>query len=108
MKTFPVRRFIVKCLLCALNSRWLNQTPCKYAFVGNLDNFSRENLESEDKQQPGITVREILDAADRFMACPINNTGVTVMEGDGTNHEATAMDLHELRVSFSPKEHEQT
>lgn len=85
-----------------LNSGFLNATPCRYGFIGNVDAFEHSHLQSEERQQPGITVKEVLSMADRFKSCPMRTTGVTVMESDGTSHEATAMDLHELRTSLIP------
>lgn len=97
-----MKDLIIKGLLATLNSRWLNQTPCLYGFIGNLDAFEYSHLISEESQEPGITVRQVLEMADRFRSCPMGN-GVTVIEGDGTSHEATAMDLHELRVGLTPR-----
>jgi hypothetical protein len=74
----------VKCLLALLNSSFLNPTPCKYEFVGNVDAFSRADIEGTLKDAPTITLREYLDMADRFKTCPISKTGVTVIESDGT------------------------
>ncbi len=96
------RQIVIAALLRILNSRWLNQSPCRYGFIGNLDSFSYDNLVSEEKQRPGITVKAILEEADRFRSCPINRNGVTVMDGD-TVREATVWDLHEMRQSFLPE-----
>jgi len=90
-----------------LNSRFLNQSPCEYGFINNVDAFSYRNCYYEDKQQPGITVREMLDAADRFKTCPIYSGGLAVMEADGTTHEATVWDHHELRVALTPNDNQQ-
>ncbi len=70
---------IIKLLLAMLNSRFLNATPCNYAFVNNLEAFSYENCLYEICANPNITVREMLDSADRFKSCPINKTGLTVI-----------------------------
>lgn len=75
-----MKALIIRTLLSILNSRWLNPSPCKYGFIGNIDAFSFENLESEDRQRPGITVRTVLDEAIRFKSCPINEN--IVIEGD--------------------------
>ncbi len=91
-----LKKTIVRILLRLLNSKSLNSSPCKYAFVGNLDNFSRENLESEDRQTPGITVKEMLINADRFKNCGKGQCGLQVIEGD-TVREATVWDIHDLR-----------
>ena len=66
-----MRKFTSKLLLVILNSRWLNQSPCRYDFVGNIDNFSREDVESSLRQDPEMTLRQYLDIANRFKACPI-------------------------------------
>ena len=98
-----IRGRITKCLLWVLNSRFLNKSPCEYGYINNIDAFSYRNCYFEDQQQPGITVREMLDAADRFRACPINLQGLTVMEPDGSSHEATVWDRHELNIALTPK-----
>lgn len=92
-----MKPLIIRLLLKILNSHWLNSTPCKYGFIGNFDAFEREYLASEERQRPGITVGTVLAEAARFKACAINTHELTVLEADGTQHEATAMDLHELR-----------
>lgn len=99
-----MKRRIVKILLAALNSRWLNKSPCNYGFIGNVDAFSYANLRSEDNQQPGITVREVLATADAFRSCPIKAHGLTLIEADGSYRTAGPMDLHQLRVSITPQQ----
>ena len=79
-----MRRFAVSILLRILNSAWLNPTPCRYDFVGNLDNFSREDIESSLRQSPEMTLREYLEIADRFKSCPISRVGITAIEPDGS------------------------
>ena len=90
-----MRALIVNFMLRLLNSRFLNATPCKYGFIGNVDAFSYENLESEARQRPGITVEVILAEADRFRSCPMIDA-LTVIDG-GDFRPATCWDLHELR-----------
>jgi hypothetical protein len=82
-----VRKHAIKILLAVLNSRWLNQSPCRYDFVGNLDNFSRSDIEYSLKADPNITLREYLAIADRFKSCPISRIGITAIEADGTYTE---------------------
>jgi hypothetical protein len=91
-----MKKVIIRWLLAVLNSSWLNKTPCKYEYVGNVNAFSLDNLESEERQRPGITVKQILEEAARFRACPLKAKGVTVIEGSGYR-DADAWDLHELR-----------
>ncbi|HEX3941368.1 MAG TPA: hypothetical protein VHX11_07800 [Acidobacteriaceae bacterium] len=79
-----MRKLFVRLLLSILNSRWLNHTPCKYEFVGNVDAFSRSDIEYRIAGSPEITLRQYLDAADRFKACPISRVGVTAIEPDGS------------------------
>lgn len=97
-----MRKFLVRVILAALNSRWLNSSPCKYAFVGNVDAFEYSHLASEEKMRPGITVKTILEESDRFRSCPIGK-GLTVIEPDGYR-EANVFDLRDLRESFAPRE----
>ena len=90
-----MKRHVIRSLLAVLNSRWLNSSPCLYGFIGNIDAFSYENLRFEESQRPGITVRTILEEADRFRTCPIGN-GLRVIMPEGYR-EADAWDLHDLR-----------
>ena len=96
-----IRRLLIQFLLSILNSRYLNQSPCRYGFINNVDAFSFEGLASEDKQQPGITVKEILEAAERFKSCPMKPNGLTVIEGNSTR-DATIWDVHELTQVLNP------
>jgi len=79
-----VRTLLIKVLLWLLNTEYLNQSPCSYAFVGNVDNFSREDIEGTLKADPEMSLREYLTRADRFKSCPLSRAGVTVIESDGT------------------------
>lgn len=82
-----MRKVIVRFLLSLLNADWLNPTPCKYEFVGNIDAFSREDVESSLRQQPDMTLQQYLDVANAFKFCPISRTGITAIESDGTYTE---------------------
>jgi hypothetical protein len=100
-----MKKRIAKALLRLLNCRWLNGSPCKYGFIGNVDAFSYENLKSELVQRPDLTVRTLLEQADRFRACLRacrEDGGLVVLEPDGTHHDATVWDLHDLRQSLTP------
>jgi hypothetical protein len=79
-----MRNLLIRGLLAVLNSRWLNQTPCRYDFVGNIDNFSRQDIESSLRQDPAMTLQQYLELANRFKACPISRVGVTAIEADGS------------------------
>jgi len=92
---------IIRWMLGMLNSRWLNQSPCEYGYIGNVDAFSYSNLAAEEHSRPGITVKQILEEADRFRSCPIGK-GLTVLNSwDGTTRQATALDVEDLRQSLS-------
>jgi hypothetical protein len=95
-----MKNMIIKILLAVLNSRFLNGSPCKYGFIGNLDAFSYSHLQSEEQQRPGITVKTILDEADMFRSCPMRKSGLTVIE-DGQSREGTIWDVHELQKQFT-------
>jgi hypothetical protein len=79
-----LRAILVKVLLRLLNTHFLNPTPCRYDFVGNLDNFSRSDMEGTLAAEPDISLRRYLESADRFKACPISKVGISVVEGDGS------------------------
>ena len=79
-----MKKLAIRLLLRILNGYFLNPTPCRYEFVGNVDAFSRSDIESTLKQSPTMTLREYLDLADRFKFCPISRTGLTVIEPDGS------------------------
>jgi hypothetical protein len=98
-----MRKLIVGLLLRALNSRVLNQSPCEYGYINGIEAMSYQELVNEEKQQPGITVREVIECIDRFKACPIRKDGFTVIEGDGETREGTIWDVHELRQALTPQ-----
>lgn len=99
-----MRKLIIKILLATLNSRWLNPSPCRYGFIGNVDAFEYSHLASEESQRPGVTVKTILEEADRFKSCPVSkNGGLQVIEPDGYR-EADVFDLRDLRESFTRPE----
>ena len=79
-----MKKFLIGILLRLLNTHFLNPTPCRYDFVGNVDNFSREDIASTLKVEPDMSLRRYLEIADRFKACPISRTGITVIEEDGS------------------------
>ena len=95
-----MKSILIRTLLHVMNCHFLNSSPCRYGFIGNVDAFSYENLASEEKQRPGITVKEVLAEADRFRSCPIGK-GVTVIQAGLDPREADSWDLHELRTDFS-------
>lgn len=80
----PRRKLLIDLLLGMLNSRWLNPTPCRYEFVGNIDAFSRADIESTLRSDPEMTLQEYIDIANRFKYCPVSRTGVSVIEPDGS------------------------
>lgn len=79
-----MRKAIIRALLAILNSRWLNPTPCRYEFVGNIDNFSRADIESSLRVNPAMSLQHYLDLANLFKACPVSRVGITAIEADGT------------------------
>ena len=79
-----IQKMIVHSLLNVLNSRFLNQTPCHYEFVGNVDAFSRSDIEATLRSDPQMTLQEYIDLANRFKSCPISRIGVSVIESDGS------------------------
>jgi hypothetical protein len=95
-----VRQRIVRLLLAALNSRWLNPSPCRYGYIGNVDAFELDHLRSEESQRPGITVATIIREAETFSSCGLKN-GLTVIE-DGVPRQATVWDLRDLERSLKP------
>lgn len=97
-----MKKWIIERFLTMLNSQFLNASPCRYGYIGNVDAFSYEHLASEEKQRPGITIRTILDEADHFRSCPLTKDGLLVLEGDGTTREATPWDYRDLREAFAP------
>lgn len=99
-----LKSLIVRVLLRLLNTQFLNLSPCRYGYIGNIDAFEYQHLRSSESQQPGITLRDFLEDVDRFNACPLyRKDGLTVIEADGTTHEATVWDRHELNLALSPR-----
>ena len=50
-----LRKLLTRILLAALNSRWLNSTPCRYGFIVNADAFDLENLRAEARSRPELS-----------------------------------------------------
>jgi hypothetical protein len=100
-----MKKKVVNLLLWILNGRLLNNSPCRYGFIGNVDAFDRSYLESEERQRPGITVAQIIAESKQFESCPLD-IGLAVIE-NGEIREGTVWDVHELRQMFERKtEHE--
>lgn len=97
---------LIRLLLRFLNSRWLNPSPCRYGFIGNIDAISLDHLKSEEAQRPGITVATVITEAEAWKSCPMREHGLIVME-DGIPREGTAWDVHELRQALTPKDRRQ-
>jgi hypothetical protein len=96
-----MKTMISHLLLRLLNTHWLNPSPCRYGYIGNVDAFDIENLRSEVKMRPDLTVAQLLAEAERFMACPIPEGGrLVTMEADGSTHESTPADIELLKRSL--------
>jgi hypothetical protein len=80
----------------------MNPGPCRYGHINNIDAFEMDNLKSEEKQRPGITVKTIIEEAERFKMCPLRS-GLTVIEGE-TTREATIWDVQELKNALEGKD----
>jgi hypothetical protein len=93
------KKLLTRALLAALNSRWLNPTPCRYGFIGNIDAFDLESLRSEARSRPELSLREFIAEAERFANCPLAPT-LAVMESDSMAREADAWDYHDLRLTM--------
>lgn len=95
-----MKRHIIRTLLAILNSRWLNCSPCRYGFIGNVDAFDMDNLRSEVRQRPQLTVAELIAEAEHFLSCMVDGerkgNGLTVITPDGYR-EATDEDIEDLR-----------
>ena len=102
MKPTIIKPTIIRALLRLLNSRWLNSSPCQYGYIGNVDAFSIEYLQSEERQRPGITVAQVIHEAEMFRCCPMRKSGVTVIEGN-ERRDADVWDLHELGQALTPE-----
>jgi hypothetical protein len=96
-----MKKTLVDVLLRILNSQWLNPTPCKYGFIGNVDAFDIESLRYEVKSRPSLLVAQLIAEAETFKACPLRLHGVTVIE-DGTTRDATVWELRELQNLGKP------
>jgi hypothetical protein len=95
-----MKKRVVRFLLAVLNSRWLNQTPCEYGFINNVEAFSYANLRSELISRPDLKVSQVLAEADAFKSCPLKTNGLTVIE-DGIAREGTIWDVHQLRQELA-------
>lgn len=93
-----MKRYIVRILLAMLNSHFLNASPCKYAFVGNVHDFSREHLEAVHRM--GHTIPQLLKSVDDFRACKFQSSGgIHVIDEHGTR-SGTEADIQDFLGSF--------
>ncbi len=86
-----------------MRSEFVNKTPCRYGFIGNVDAFSIDNLRSEVKMRPDVTVSLIIREAELFRACPLNPNGLKVIEGD-TIRDGDVWDVHDLRQGLTSRD----
>jgi len=103
-----IKSKMIRCLLWLLNTEWLNQSPCKYGYINGLEAISYQELVNEDKQQPGVTVRQVIDSIDRFNSCPIYENNIAVIEPDGSCREGNIWDIHQLRQGLTPHKEQET
>ena len=76
-----IRARLARLLLAVLNSRWLNETPCEYGFIGNVDAFSMETLRGAVRMRPDLTVAQLIREVEAFKACCLhNNSGLKDLE----------------------------
>lgn len=97
------RKYVVNFLLWILNSEIINQSPCQYGYINGIDAISLEELHNEEKQRPGVTVKECIASMEAFKFCKLSQSGLMVIE-NGEAREGTIWDVHELRQSLTPKE----
>ena len=95
-----MKKYINKILLALLNSRLLNDTPCKYALLNNLEAFSYESLSEEVHQQQDITVKELLEISDKFKKC-LDSKQNCVIEGDNIR-PMNDEDIKDIQSSLNP------
>lgn len=69
-----------KFLLWILN-KFCNDTPCEYALVNNVENYSRRFLDSTLSQTPKVTLKEFLDDMDRMDKCLKSGESCTIKGG---------------------------
>lgn len=89
------RKFFIRTLLAVLNSRWLNPTPCRYGFIGNVDAFALENLRAQVDQRPTLTVAQLIQEADCFRRAKASRHRLVVIEG-GVSRDGTPRDVADL------------
>lgn len=97
-----VRKFVTRALLAILNADCMNNTPCRYGLIGNIDAFDAEFLRSELRSRPELTVAQLISEAEKFNSCPIDTSGLMVIEGD-TVRSANVWDIHEIGQIGKPK-----
>lgn len=99
-KKAKLQSWTIRTLLALLNSRLLNQSPCEYGYINNVDAFTTSFLRSEVAYNADITVKQILADAEMFKCCPMRDIGLTVIQ-DGEHREADVWDIHQLREQFT-------
>jgi hypothetical protein len=98
-----IKTLLTRLLLAALNTRWLNPTPCRYGFLGNADAFDLESLRERARARPELTLREFIAEAESFAAHPLTPI-LAVVENGGEMSKADAWDYHDLRLTVRDPE----
>jgi hypothetical protein len=94
-----LRKLLTRMLLAALNSRYLNSTPCRYAFIGNVDAFDLEHLRSEARSRPELTLRGFIAQVERFARTPLDPV-LAVIPSNGSVRAVNEWDCHDLRLTM--------
>jgi len=97
------RRGVIHVGLWVLNHPFINQTPCQYGYIGNVEAFAIGHLRSEVANRPDLTVAQLIMEAKRFASCPMKPNALTVIEGE-TVREGDVWDLRDLRAALTPPE----
>jgi hypothetical protein len=88
-----MKKLIRKAFLKALNSRFLNNTPCEYGFINGLEAVSYRELKNEVIQNPHILVRDLIRSIDQFKSCPL----YPHVHENGTTRPIDNVDIEDLK-----------
>lgn len=84
-------------LLKILN--WLDESPAKYGFINNIENYSREFLEESARMEPDVTLSQFMKDMRTMDNCISQNGDFTVIQ-NGEFREGTEQDIEDLQTDI--------
>lgn len=66
-----MKQLLIK--FCLATANWLNGSPTRYGFINNINAFDRQFLEETLRDEPDMTVRQLLDMEKDFIPATLEH-----------------------------------